>query len=183
LFLLFFLAGFAAGVVFGCTFGADYRDYAGILSEYYMSRYSYMEPDRKGLFLHLLKERMLPAVLLLMSAGSGPVMLVMLGYLAWLGFSFGTTLTLSVVRFGGKGLLLCAAAMLPQYILYVSAWYLLVLRSNECFGGRSGRFYLSKHGRVGDALSYLGILILLVVGILSETLINPAIVNGVLKIL
>ena len=54
IFLLFFLSGFAAGVVFGCVFGADYRDYAGILSEYYLSRYPYMEPDDKFYFLYLL---------------------------------------------------------------------------------------------------------------------------------
>ena len=183
IFLLFFLAGFASGVVFGCTFGADYRDYAGILSEYYMSRYSYMEPDRKGLFLHLMKERMLPEMLLLFFVGSVPGRFMLVGYLSWVGFSLGTTLTLSIIRFGGAGILLCVAAMFPQYFLYVSVWYLLIRKGYKETGSRGGRYYMSKAGRVGDIIYCLGIFMLQVAGILAETFINPVIVNGILKIL
>ena len=183
IFLLFFLSGFAAGVVFGCVFGADYRDYAGILSEYYLSRYPYMEPDDKFYFLYLLKERMLPAALLILLTGTAPGMLLMTGYLGWMGFSLGTTLTLSVIRFGGKGILLCVAAMLPQYLLYAAAWYLLIIKGAEAFGSCVGRYSSVKKGRVGVVLSYLAILTFLVVGILAETFLNPTIVKGILKIL
>lgn len=124
-FLLFFMTGFVAGVLFSNLLGRQYADYAGLLSEYYLNRYKYMEIVREQLFFYLLRERMVPVLFLLLlsltSCGRAAVYL----FLAWQGFSFGTLLTISILKFAGKGILLCATGMLPQYLFYVPAFLML----------------------------------------------------------
>ena len=165
-----------------CTAGIDYKDYAGILSEYYLHRYSYMETDKTQLFLFLLKERIAPLALFLIFIGSKWGTAFLSAGMLWAGFSLGTTLTLSVVRFGAKGLFLNVAAMFPQYLLYVPVWYLLVIKSDPTDVQKRHRYSMSKSAPVGDALAYFIILMLQVAGILLETWINPGVVQKILKI-
>lgn len=177
-FLLLFFAGFLFGILFGCVSGKEYLDYAGILSEYYLNRYKYMELIKEQLFFYLVKERLFSAILLILFSFTVLGKTVMTGYLTWIGFSFGTLLTLSVIRFGGKGILLCIASMLPQYLLYVTAFLLLLAKISN-----SGIISKGKAGLVGNGILYLTIFLLLVAGVLLESWINPEIVQALLKIL
>ena len=172
-FLLIFFAGFLLGILFGCMYGKDYRDYAGILSEYYLNRYKYMELNEDRLFFYLLAERLPDVIMLLLFSFTNLRKIVFSGYLGWMGFSAGTILTISVIRFGSKGILLCLAGMIPQYFFYI---LVLILTVTKIFSG--GNIPL-----VGIVVHYFGVFILLVAGIMLETWVNPLFLKLFLKFL
>ncbi|MCI5479858.1 MAG: stage II sporulation protein M [Lachnospiraceae bacterium] len=186
-FLLFFMTGFIPGVLFACMTGKQYMEYAGIISEYYMNRYKYMEIVKEQLFLYLMKERMVPMLFLLLMSltayGKAAVYLALL----WMGISFGILWTLSVLKFGAVGFLICAAGMLPQYLFYVPAFLMLAfqIRRGAIYEVlRSGRYAgMQKGAFVGNVLQYFVVFILLVAGIILETWVSPELLKLVLKIL
>ena len=101
-FLLFFMAGFLGGVIFSNLIGKSYMEYAGILSEYYLNRYKYMEIVRDQLFFYLVRERLSPVLFLLLLSFTAFGKAAVYLFLAWQGFSFGTLLTISILKFGGS---------------------------------------------------------------------------------
>ncbi len=183
--LLFFLLGFLGGVAFTGLFGRDFMDYAGILSEYYLNRYQYTEIITEQLFFYLLRERMAPVVVLLFLTFTPLSAACAYLFFGWQGFSLGTVLTLSIWKFGGRGVLLCLAGMLPQYLFYIPAWVLLGLFL--CMRRREGSGELFRYkgtggGRVGNLILFFLIFLLLVAGIVSEAWINPGILLKILSL-
>ncbi len=186
-FLLFFMAGFLGGVIFSNLIGKSYMEYAGILSEYYLNRYKYMEIVRDQLFFYLVRERLSPVLFLLLLSFTAFGKAAVYLFLAWQGFSFGTLLTISILKFGGKGILLCVAGMVPQYLFYVPAmvlmaWRICRGRPYEALKGWAGGTR-QRGALVGNAAVYFLIFILLVAGIALETWVNPDIVQKLLNFL
>ncbi len=183
--LLFFLLGFFAGTAFAGLFGRNYMDYAGILSEYYLNRYQYTEILREPLFLYLVRERFLPVAVLALLGFTPLACAGVYGFFGWQGFSLGTVLTMSVWKFGGGGILLCLAGMLPQYVFYLPAWTLLGMFLCVQRGGGGDFLRLRGQGRptVGNLVLFFLIFLLLVAGTAAEAWINPELVMKILPIL
>ena len=96
------MAGLIGGVLFANLFGKNYLNQTGILSDYFLSKYKYMEIDYGNLFFYILGKRSVGILFLWIMGvtvlGCPAVWL----YLVWYGFSAGMILSMSVMKFGVK---------------------------------------------------------------------------------
>jgi hypothetical protein len=167
-FLLSFLAGILLANAIGVTPGLQ-DTLAGFGSGQSESRMS----GSMELFFYVAARR-LPLFFVLSFFGTGPrgVWMHRL-FAAWLGLCYGFFCVLSVTSFGAKGVLLCFLVLFPQILLYVPAYLgLLELGLGETTPGRCKR-----------ALLFLILFVLLQVGILLESYVNPMILKKVLNFL
>ena len=167
--LLFFLSGFIAGLVFGCISGRDYADYAGILSEYYMNKYKYMELEEGRLFFYLVRKRLFPVLCLMLLSRTTLAEHANRLYVIWHGFSFGTLFTLLSVCYGAAGIAVGMTGVFPQYLFYVPAM-IIIFNSKKV-----------KYGPAEILTVYMIVFVLLAAGIFVETWLNPSLLQGLLK--
>ena len=186
-----FVPGVMLGVAFSCSYGKKYAEYAGILSAYYLQRYHYAAPSREQLFFFLLRERGMKAlVLCALSATAARTTAVRL-FSFWTGFCAGTCFTMLGLKFGAGGLAFGALGLLPQYVFYVAAYFLLVTGADVSIwpspaaGGRSalpGRTWFS--GGLGIRTSaFVRMVLLFFAGLVLEAWINPPLIHMLVKIL
>lgn len=188
LFVLLFMAGLLGGVLFANLFGQDYLNHTGILSEYFLSKYKHMEIDYGDLFFYVLGKR----------AGGFAFLWIMgvtvLGcpavwlYLIWYGFSAGLILSMSVMKFGVKGILISVGGIMPQYLIYIPLMIFFLYKvyemSAQLYYGKylSGRSYTPKKQMF---LPYLLVLVIgmggVLVGTFAETYLNTAFLRLILK--
>jgi stage II sporulation protein M len=88
----------------------------------------------------------------------------------WFGVSSGFLLTMVMIRYGLKGILLLTAGMFPHYLIYVPAVILTMQLSKEKRMW-NGRFLIQ----------FLVITLVVVIGCFLEGYINPNIVAKILK--
>lgn len=89
----------------------------------------------------------------------------------WIGIVFGILLKLFYLWYGMKGIGLCLVSLLPQYIFYWMAYGLIYWESD------SGRAF---HKR--NYASLLLSIVVVIMGIVLESYVNPILVNGYIKI-
>ena len=169
---LVFLAGFLLGIVGANIFVAEGFQGNGSLTRYFLKQFQYTQIDfyevlwevcvnRLGIFLFLLSVG-------LMRGGKW----FYTGFAAWSGFAYGYFCVLSIGAFGSGGLLLCIAALFPQFICYISVYLGLVMlcvqqRRKDMWRGLAARLVL---------------FLVLCAGMLLESYINPIILQKMLKI-
>lgn len=117
-----FLRGMAALFVLGMILGAmavnvladSQVNRAGILSDYFLRQYKYLEIDTVELFLYILKKR-LKWVFLLWAAGfTAAGSLCGAGYVLWMGFSVGILMGVAVLKLGILGFSLPLPPCFPR---------------------------------------------------------------------
>lgn len=166
--LVFFLTGMLTGIC--VVHGQDSNIFAGIFSEYFLNQYVSLELDHEKLFRYIGGYR-ISQYALLVCCGAMSAAIYLLGALIWcLGMVWGTMVSVSVIRLGIKGLLICAAGLVPQILFYIPAfgWVFLWLWKQ----GRSRKKYI--------VLLMAGLLFLMF-GILTEAYVNPLILQHILK--
>lgn len=127
--------------------------------------------NRRELFLQCLWKRGSILFLLLMLTATSMRMWVCRVLLAWIGFVFGILLKLFYLWYGLPGMGLLFVAALPHYIFYFMAYGLLYRNFDK------NRLRMRKN--------YFPILlsvIVVIMGILTESYVNPFLVGGYLKI-
>lgn len=208
LFATIFMLGFVVGIFLANAAGKSYLSQSGILSDYYLSKYKYMEIDSAGLLLFVLQKR-LKWILLLWGAGFTILGVpLVLAYSGWIGFSAGLILSVSVIRFGFVGVIFCAVGIFPQGIIYIPvliyfAEHIYKMSQSKVHGSSPTANFKMAHSKIGtrhgnakslDSLrtnnkstlsQYIGILIfvflLFMVGVLMESYINPTLIKSFLK--
>ena len=93
-------------------------------------------------------------------------------FVAWSGFAYGYFCVISISAFGAKGLLLCLVALFPQFLAYVPAYLGLVQLSER----------RREHVGWRKTAAVVFLFVILIVGILLESYINPLILQKLLKI-
>ena len=158
-YLLLLFAGLILGVVLVQT--CQKSMLPGIFGTYFLSQYANLKIDT----LRLLK------YWFVVCCGAMPMAPAVMGVLLRvLGMVLGTMLSISTIQLGIKGILICVAGVLPQIFFYLPAfgWVLLWIT----YHGNSRKKYLF--------LAAAGSLFLLF-GILSETCINPPLLQQLLR--
>ncbi|MBU9739010.1 stage II sporulation protein M [Diplocloster agilis] len=186
LFILLFMAGLIGGVLFANLFGKNYLNQTGILSDYFLSKYKYMEIDYGNLFFYILGKRSMGILFLWIMGvtvlGCPAVWL----YLVWYGFSAGMILSMSVMKFGVKGLMLCVGGILPQYVVYVPLLIFFLVKvhgmSAQLYYGKylSGSSYQPKKQLI---VPYVLVLVMTMGGILAGTFLETYVNTGFLKLI
>ncbi len=166
--LILFFAGILAGILFVQTLSDD--SFAGIFSEYFLNQYAALEIDGKKLFRYVGGYRCGQYALLVCCGAVSAAPVLMGLFLFFLGMTWGTMISVSTVRLGLKGVLICVAGVIPQILFYLPAfgWFLLWLWN----GSSSRKKYLFFAGA--------GFFFLLF-GIVTEVYLNPLLLQQILR--
>lgn len=171
---ILFLLGFAGGILLINLLGKSYLNQAGILSDYFLKQYKYLEIDSIQLFFYILEKRMKWVAVLWILGYTAIGIIAGGGYTLWFGFSAGTLLSISVLKLGVKGMLFCVGAMFPQILIYVPAWVFFLYAINSKAEKRNFDW--------GYTLAGIGMCLITLFGIFVESYMNPWVVKQILRI-
>lgn len=188
LLLCIFSGGFLLGIIITNIFGKNYVEEMGILSDYFIQRYKYASIEKEELFFYILKRRAIViAGIWAMGFSALGVFSVWL-FIGWFGFSIGTLLTASIIRFGVGGLLFSLGAILPHYFVYVPALSLLIGKVySTClkiyYPSKVIDYQNKKRIYLEYIATFLFISVVCIIGVLLESYVNPMIFKKVLHII
>lgn len=183
-----FCAGMLAGIlILNINIGkSTFVESTGLFDEYILSGMKYMTVEGSALFYYVLRKRMMMLLIMAVLATTYLGYAVCIGTAAWYGMAAGAYTSALVLRYGLKGLVLAAAGIFPQYLLYVPAivlmlgWcenlYRAIYSRGVCVDAADKIFWIKKLGRLG----MIGIIAAL--GCLLEGYVNPRLLIGYLKI-
>lgn len=184
--LLPFLTGFVAGVLLWNLGGKNFTEESGLLDEYTLGRIRTMELNHNAFFGYVLQKRTASLWLLALASSTFAGVYLLYTYAVWLGLAGGILLSAAVIRYGIKGMLLVITGCLPQYLFYLPA-VLLMLNLGYSFcnslyvrdGGYSGgkKTLLLRYG-----LLFLMLHLVVIIGALLESYVNPVFVTRLLRI-
>lgn len=184
-----FMIGLFVGILI-VNLGHDswVRD-GSLLGTEMISRLKNSRPEGAGLVGYILKHRLFTVCILSLTATTVVGMPVLCVYICYIGMAAGCLLSVAVIRYGIRGLLLMAAALFPQIFLLAPAYVLLFLWAAnvnailyaprtqlEGYERFSSKFYIKKGGQI------IAIIIVSIMGCLLESYVNPKIVHYVLTI-
>lgn len=176
------LLAFLGGIVCANLLDKELLATYGILNDYFLSQYSYRMVDGNRLFCHVLIERCKAAfiIFLLGRVLGGRVFSVLIKSV--FSAAFGFLIVVAIVNLGMRGILVSVCGLLPQWIFYLAALcYYANCRREEDGANWSGGI------RSGDFTVYLVRWILLalcmILGILTESYINPVLLGYAFKII
>lgn len=184
-----FLGSFLLGVVAMNLGNELFLSEEGIFSTASMNRLKYIEIDNGSFFKYVLKHRMGEGVILILLSCTGIGLVSVYACIVWQGMLAGMTITAATIRFGMKGVLLILGSVFPHQLLLIPAQIMLLGWCYEnCNRGRfSGKYavpyYSSKKQqflRQGIILLWIGMVIL--IGCILESYVNPILISDLIKI-
>ena len=167
-YLLLLFAGLILGVALVQT--CQKSMLPGIFGTYFLSQYANLKIDTLRLLKYTGSYRA-GQYLFVVCCGAMPMAPAVMGVLLLvLGMVMGTMLSISTIQLGIKGILICVAGVLPQIFFYLPAFGCVLLWIT-CHGNSRKKYLF---------LAAAGCLFLLF-GILSETCINPPLLQQLLR--
>lgn len=166
-----FIPGFLIGILYANFIVNRQIASPDIFSEYFLKQYAVADIVPGEYFFYLIRVRLVPFFLVFGLAFTKFRKLSAWAVVLWTGFSGGMILTMASVSVGIKGILLCIIGILPQFLLYIPAYAVLVL---HCLAYPKSRWNSQK------TFFILG---MTAAGILLELYVNPLLVRGFLKIM
>lgn len=179
--VILFLAGFVLGVLYIYMIGCQETDFLGIQS---LMQISFLEIGYREYFLYLLKKRGLLGIGIVLIGMTAAGQLLLAAIVMYFGMSIGGMLSVMILRYGWKGILLSLSFCLPQDLFYIPAGSmgisLLAVRGGQKSDRMPG-YHMGekKKNRLKQIFLVLGVTI---IGILAECYVNPMLVKTVLKI-
>lgn len=183
-----FLGSFLLGIL-TMNLGSDmFLLENGIFSTASISRLKYIELDCSRFFVYVLKRRMGEGIALVILSTTGIGLISVYACVIWQGILTGMIITASIMRFGLKGLLLILGGLFPHQLLLIPAEIMLLGWCYEnCSGGHLKGRYLSAYYkgkqqlvRQGMLLLWIGVVIL--IGCILESYVNPILISDLTKI-
>lgn len=146
-------------------------------------------PESSGLFAYIVKHRLFTVCMLGLLSTTMVGLLAVCGYICYIGLAAGCLLSVAVIRYGIRGLFLMAAGIMPQGILLIPAYMALFVWAvgvnrmlysknpyKEAYLRYSKQIYLKK------GVQIIGIVIVVIIGCLLESYVNPKMLHFILKI-
>lgn len=188
--LLFFVFGFFLGVLLVNVKTGYFLEDNLFFGEELLSRLSYTSFHNEQYMVYLLQNRMGILLFLLVAATTIFGIVILYLYVAWFGMSLGILMAVVTIRYGGKGILIFFAALLPQEILYIPAFLMLVnLLHDLCaviyFPGKMFRSISTgkKQFFARGAFTYIFLSGVVIIGVFFESYVNPFILRKILYFL
>lgn len=160
-----------------------------LLSTEMIARLKNSIPDGSGLFAYIIKRRLFTVCMLGLLATTIIGLPAVCVYICYIGLAAGCLLSVAVIRYGIRGLLLMAAGILPQGILLIPAYialFLWVLSVNRMLYSKNPyKEYYIKYSRqvyLKKGLQIAGIMAVVIIGCLLESYVNPKTLHLILKI-
>lgn len=183
-FILLFCIGFLLGIVVGNFFIPEAGGEAGIMSAYFLDKFEYMEIEYSSLFVYILERRMKIYWILTILGITGAGCIAAWGYTTWLGISTGAFLSICILRMGIMGILVGVVSLFPHYLIYVPIYILLIWRVGE--NAEMIKNNSMKNEKKKVICKYFIIMALaslvLLVGVILESNVNPYLMKKILKL-
>lgn len=180
-----FWAGVLTGIII-INFGKSILlENTGLLDEYTLYHMKYMTVDSSALFYYILRIRIKCFLSLVIFATTYLGLLVCAGTAFGYGVSLGAYLSVLLIRYGIKGILFAVLSIFPQYLLYVPAMAALLLWCeglNRSIYFKSG-FLIETEGSTSLSkriIKLIGIFLLVLVGCIAESFVNPNVMKWLL---
>lgn len=164
----YFMPGFLLGILYVNLIMKKYTAESGIFSDYFLKQYQISEIIAEEYLWYLIKVRVVPFLFLLGAAFTKLRKIVSISFLIWTGFSSGLLFSMAVLSMGIKGSILCIVGILPQFLLYIPAFMVVIWYS-----------YTYPQNQWNPQKSIFVTLTLLM-GILLETYVNPLMMQAFL---
>ena len=162
------MPGFLLGILYVNLIMKQYTAEPGIFSDYFLKQYQSVSIVAEEYIWYLIKIRAVPFLILLGLAFTKMRKAASIAFLVWTGFSSGMLLSMAVLSMGIKGSILCIVGILPQFLLYVPAYMVIIWYS-----------YTYPQNKWNTQKSiFLGLTML--VGIILEAYVNPILRQGYL---
>jgi hypothetical protein len=167
-YLLLFFAGLVAGIlVVQCR---NEETVSSVFNGYFLNQYASWKLDTERMLSYVGGYR-IGQYALAVGCGMVKASALCIGGLIFLcGMVWGSVLSISVLRLGGKGLVICAAGIFPQIFFYLPAFGWIVFWIFQKGYSRKNYFLLS----------ILGFFVLFL-GIFTEVYLNPQILQQILR--
>ena len=161
----------------------------GIFSQESVSRLRYIEIDSGRFFRYVLKHRIGEGALLLLLSTTGLGIFSVYVCIIWQGVLAGMTITTAIIRYGIRGMLLILGGMFPHQLLLVPAEIMLLgwCYENCSRGHFSGKYDLPyyknrKQQYIRQAIGLLWIIVVIIIGCILESYVNPILISDLDKI-
>lgn len=188
-FIYVFLFGFFMGVFVMNMWKNALLGSTGFLNEEMLYQMKYARIDAQLFRGYVLQKRLTLFALLVMFATTYLGIAVAYGALIWFGFSFGMLLASCTIRYGFKGVLLFFSALLPQYLIYVPVFWMLLHWCYEVCASvyfpsriyKEAQYRSRKAFVAAKGIQLFFYLLVVIIGILLESYVNPQLLLGLLK--
>lgn len=182
--ILVFGTGFLLGLVFFYFAGKELITDSGLFSKESIEPLKAFSMNQKGYFIYIAGLRIkqfLFVVFCALSVWAGCFLYLVLG---WGGFELGILFYAAMYQYGMRGMFYCMFMLLPHGIFYFLAFVQLMnrkLESDKKYYHKNININSSKAMRICENLKLVfGMLLLLCLGILSESYINPWLMKWIL---
>ena len=146
-------------------------------------------PDGNGLFDYIVRHRLFTVCMLGILATTIIGLPAVCGYICYAGLSAGCLLSVAVIRYGIRGLLLIAAGILPQGIVLIPAYIALfvwaVSVNRMLYSRNPYKEHYMRYSRqiyIQKGLQIIGITAVVIIGCMLESYVNPKLLHLILKI-
>lgn len=170
--------GYDAWIENGALFGADM-----------ILRLKNSMPNGSGLLPCIMRHRVVTVCMLGLLSTTVIGLPAVCAYICYCGLAAGCLLSVAVIRYGIRGLLLMAAGILPQGLLLIPSYMALFVWAvsvNRALYARSPyrEHYMrySKQTYIRYGLQMAGIVAVVIMGCLLECYVNPQMLHFILKI-
>lgn len=162
---------------------------AGIFSTAAINRLKYIEIDSGSFLKYVLKNRIGEGAALILLSSTGIGLIAVHFCIVWQGVLAGMTITAATIRFGIKGLLLILGSVFPHQLLLIPAYIMLLGWCYEnCSRGRASDQYAVPYYRsrkqqlLRQGIMLLWIWMVILIGCILESYVNPILISDLVKI-
>ncbi|MCI8293201.1 MAG: stage II sporulation protein M [Hespellia sp.] len=156
-----FLAGLLSGILYANLAAESYLAASGIFNPFFLSQYTSIQVDKKDFLIYLMRIRLFPVIVVILSGLTRFRRAVAAGCVIWFGFLGGVLFVTTIIQMGVKGLFLSLVALFPQIAFYVFAYAVILW---FLFTWPSVRWTMSKT---------IFVVVIFSIGILTEVYVNP----------
>ena len=182
--LQLFVAGILAGILIMNIGESILLDNTGVFDEDVLYHIKYLTVDYNALFCYVLRKRLMTILILAVLSTTYLGLAICVGTVLWYGTAAGGLLAVMIIRYGMKGILLAAACMFPQYLLYFPAMFAFLSWGESVYGSiyLRGALEPEKNVFIKKIMQLAGIIGMIIAGCVMEGFVNPFILTGLLKI-
>lgn len=171
LLIVFLVVGFFLGILYENIIAKSQGVSVNLFQSYFLEQYAQTEIIAEDYLWYVARLRLIP-FLGICILGCLKWKKVMVGtILVWTGFLTGVLTVSAVMQLGIKGVLVCLAGFLPHMIFYGLAYSVLLI------------FLYRYPQRQWNIQKTIFVIILIFLGIMTETYLNPFLMRSIVRIL
>lgn len=187
--LYLFVGSFFLGILIMNMGNEIFLGEAGIFNTSTMNRLKYIEINDGKFLAYVLRQRLGGCVVLLILSTTALGLISAYGVVLWQGMITGMLITAAVIRYGIKGLLLILGGMFPHQCLLIPGGIMLLgwCLENYYWFHRYGKgtalYFRSRRQQFfHQGILLLWILLVMLIGCVLESYVNPILLSDLVKI-